>query len=73
MIGKTYTLFGLKKGYSDTIDRSINCRQECDKSMKNSSNSLSIGDRVFFKYGVGIISENYLGKGENLLFINYLL
>ena len=73
MIGKTYKLFGLEKGYSDTIDRSINRRQEWDKSMKNSSNSLSIGDRVFFKYGVGIISENSLGKGENLIFINYLL
>ena len=38
--------------------------------MENSGKSLSVGDRVYFKYGIGIISEYSLGKGENLIFVN---
>ena len=46
---------------------------EWDDAIKNSGKPLSVGDRVFFKYGIGIISEHSLGKGENLIFVNYFM
>ena len=69
-IGKTFEIFGLKQAYSKTIYKAINRRIEWDNAMENSGKSLSVGDRVYFKYGIGIISEYSLGKGENLIFVN---